>query len=329
MGESFAGITVPEGDPGGLRDSAQRMGGAAGALGEAAGELEGMPSMLGSWQGPASGSYAASCLSQSAALVRIADGRKRAASTIKTFADDLEQAREDARAAIKDAREATRRITQAQEQLTAARDRFDGAVGRAKGARTQLGVAGAGGVPRPDVQEALQKAEGDADAAEAQMRLWRDRLERAREDLGNGINGIGGMFAPATVALRSRAWSIPTAMTQWLTRTSTLTPTRWSRPPTTRSATPRVSSTGTTSPTGASAKGSESSSLDWPWAESGELPYALPAEVRPTPPRRARSPRLRHPVHRTSWSETAVTEACSFERTPKAGECRRCTSWKI
>jgi len=86
------------------------MGVAATALHESAGEVEGMPSMLGSWQGPASGNYAASCLSQSAALGRIADGRTRAAVAINRFADDLERAREDARAAIEDARDAKRRI---------------------------------------------------------------------------------------------------------------------------------------------------------------------------------------------------------------------------
>lgn len=165
MGESFAGITVPDGDPDGLRDAARGMGVAASALHESAREVEGMPSMLGSWQGPASANYAASCLSQSAALVRIAQGRTRAAVAVDAFVDDLERARKQARAAIVDARDADRRIKHAQKQLTAARGRFDDADGRATGARTQLSASGAGGVPRPDVQDALHKAEGEADTS--------------------------------------------------------------------------------------------------------------------------------------------------------------------
>lgn len=74
MAESFAGITIPAGEPTGLRDSARSMRAAAAGLRDETGELEGMPTTLGSWQGPASGSYAVACLSQSEALGRIAEG---------------------------------------------------------------------------------------------------------------------------------------------------------------------------------------------------------------------------------------------------------------
>lgn len=184
MGESFAGISVPEGDPGGLRSSAQRMGAAGTALHDAGRELEGMPSALGSWQGPASGSYAASCLSLSDALGRMADGRIQAAAATNRFADDLEEAREDARVAIEDAREARQEIRETRGRLAAATQRFESAVERASAARTQLSAGGGpGGLPQPGVQEALGQAEADADQSEREIRVWRDRLERAEEDL--------------------------------------------------------------------------------------------------------------------------------------------------
>lgn len=183
MAESFGGITVPEGDPGELRGSAQRLGAAAAALHDVSREVGGMPSGLGSWQGPASGNYAASCLSLSGAASRMADGRTRAAAAITGFADDLQEAREEARAAIEEARDAKRRIERAQEQLAAARERMKDALERASAARGELSAAAGAGSPRPDAQAALDQAEADADEAEREIRMWTDRLEEAREDL--------------------------------------------------------------------------------------------------------------------------------------------------
>ncbi len=183
MAGSFADITVPEGEPGALRGSANRLKGAASGLREAGSELEGMPSAIGTWQGPASGHYAVSCLSQSEALGRMAEGWMQAATITRTFADDLEQAREEARAAIEEARDATRRIKAARTELAAARERFYDAVTRADTARAELGVGTATGVPQPGVQEQLGGAEADADQAEGEIRTWRNRLERAEDDL--------------------------------------------------------------------------------------------------------------------------------------------------
>ena len=54
MSESYAGITVPEGEPGGLRAAASQFTGLAGSLEGASAELRGLPGSLTSWQGPAS-----------------------------------------------------------------------------------------------------------------------------------------------------------------------------------------------------------------------------------------------------------------------------------
>jgi len=111
--ESFAGITVPEGDPDELRGAAYRMGATAAALRESGAEVEGMASAVDTWRGPASGAHASACLSLSGALVGIAEGRERAAAATNAFAEELEQARRAARAAIDDARDAKRRVAEA------------------------------------------------------------------------------------------------------------------------------------------------------------------------------------------------------------------------
>jgi hypothetical protein len=53
MSESYAGITIPEGEPGALRAAAGRFGAMAGALSGVSAELTGLPGSITSWIGPA------------------------------------------------------------------------------------------------------------------------------------------------------------------------------------------------------------------------------------------------------------------------------------
>ena len=61
MGESFAGITVPDGEPEGLRTAASSFDGLSGQLSTAGHQLAGLPGSMAGWSGPASVAYASSC----------------------------------------------------------------------------------------------------------------------------------------------------------------------------------------------------------------------------------------------------------------------------
>jgi hypothetical protein len=54
MPESFAGITVPEGEPGGLRAAAREFNSLAVEVDGAASRVRGLPGQMASWSGPAS-----------------------------------------------------------------------------------------------------------------------------------------------------------------------------------------------------------------------------------------------------------------------------------
>ena len=183
MPDSFAGITMPEGDPGALADAGQRMGEVGRQLNASATELQGMPSTMGSWQGPASASYAGTCLSQSDAVSRQADGWIMAAGVAKVFSTELEDAREEARNAIRDAQRATDRMKKAQTELNAAKGRFEEANGRMAGALVELAADGLTGGSLTGARDSLRRAQEDADQAEREMRHWRREYEDAEDEL--------------------------------------------------------------------------------------------------------------------------------------------------
>ena len=183
MSETYAGIIVPEGDPGALRDSARRLGEAGSQLRDTAGELQGMPTMLGSWQGPASATYAGTCLSQSEAVSRAADGWILAAGVLGVFATELEDAREDARAAIREAEDTTARMKKAQTEIDRARDRLGEADLRAGAAALELSVGALAGAPNPGAHDALSRARDDGAAAERELGRWRREYDDAKDEL--------------------------------------------------------------------------------------------------------------------------------------------------
>ena len=159
---------MPEGDPDGLRDAARRWGAAGNALLACAGDLRAMPAMLGSWQGPASASYAGSCLSQGEALTAQGEGWIRAGGAALVFATELEDAQTEARAAIAQAKEAKGRLKKARTELAAAKERLDGADQRAAGATD------------PVSHSAAQR---DADEAAGDIRYWQGEEADAKSDL--------------------------------------------------------------------------------------------------------------------------------------------------
>ena len=112
--ESFAGITVPEGEAGELRSAAKALSGLSHDLESAARTLDGQPTMLGGWAGPASVAYAGACLVSSDGVRASATAAHAAAGALRRFGEGLQDAQRDARHAIAQARAAQHRIDRAQ-----------------------------------------------------------------------------------------------------------------------------------------------------------------------------------------------------------------------
>jgi uncharacterized protein YukE len=181
--QSFAGITVPEGEPGGLRSAASQFSGLAGALSGVSGELRGMPGSMGSWQGPASVSFAGSCLTSCGGVDQAVTALGTAEQAARTYADALEEAQDEAERAIEQAREAQQRIDQAQRDIQSAQDRQAAAWQAADAAAFEIAAGSVSGTPSPGALEAQATAWRAADEAAADEVRARRELDRARDDL--------------------------------------------------------------------------------------------------------------------------------------------------
>src|SRR3954471_9540870 len=120
-GDSYAGITVPEGDPGGLSGAASEFGALAGQLSGVSAELQGMPGTLSTWNGPASVSFAGACLTNHSACRDAVDAFTHAESAARRYAPALRHAQHEAEAAIAQARAAQHRIDAAERAIDDAR----------------------------------------------------------------------------------------------------------------------------------------------------------------------------------------------------------------
>lgn len=182
-GDSFAGIAVPEGDPGELRGLAQTFSAVAGSMDTVSTTFRAFPAELSAWQGPASVAFAGASLvggTGAASAGSALDGHARA---IREYADELEAAQRKAERAIDDARDAQRRIDRALEAIADARQRQADARERAAGAEIAIAATGAIGAPSADAVAAREEAEGAAASAAADERRAHHVLEQAREDL--------------------------------------------------------------------------------------------------------------------------------------------------
>ena len=183
MSESYAGITVPEGEPDGLRAAAGRFHGLSGSLEGTEAELNGMPAALSSWQGPASVLYANSCMNQAAGVRACVVALDGAAVAARTFAHALEDAQRDAREAIRDAKDAQHRIDAAEREIADAQGAQQAASQRADQAYHALAMSNVAGVPSPAAQADLDAASADGAAAADREAAARRDLERAQDDL--------------------------------------------------------------------------------------------------------------------------------------------------
>jgi hypothetical protein len=191
-GESYGGITVPEGDPGALEASAGRLVSTAGMLESISSSLNGVLGGL-SWFGPASAAHTGLTGAQSLMATTASGSLIQKASVINDYAIVLEAAQRQAKKAIERARDADRRIKEAEADIDQAITDQGTAGARiiaAQAAQSRIfssvvdfafgDSAATAAVDAAAAEEA--DARRDLEAAQERERVARRRLEEARED---------------------------------------------------------------------------------------------------------------------------------------------------
>jgi hypothetical protein len=177
MPESFAGITVPDGEPGGLRDAGEEMTRAGATLEGVAQGLGALPSSLTAWQGGGSLEYGNACATSQQAVAAGASAAAEAGHLLSRYASELDEAQEAARRAIRRAKDATKRKEAAEQRIEAAQRARAMAAAQAVSASTELAAGAVLGAPSPGAEADLRAAQ-DAEAAAAEEEA------RARRELG-------------------------------------------------------------------------------------------------------------------------------------------------
>lgn len=195
-GESYGGITVPEGDPDRLRGAAGQVRGSAAVLEAASGALQSVMGGLG-WMGPASAAHASLTSTQAGMAQTGVAALNGQATVISDYAETLEAGQRRAERAIEDARDADRRIRiaereieQAQDDQRSARARIDAASAAKAIADNRVmtavidAVAGDNSAAAASDAAAreIAAAQRDLEDAERRERKARRDLEQAQED---------------------------------------------------------------------------------------------------------------------------------------------------
>jgi hypothetical protein len=229
-GESYGGITVPEGDPGALEASAGRLQAAAGVLETTAGALNGLLGNLG-WLGPASAQHASLTQSQGMMATTATTSMRQQAGVIAGYAVVLEQAQRAAKKAIEHARDADRRIHEAEADIREAQAAERAAEGRIIAAQNAKATAQMhlftsatdallGATDTQAVIDAAEAEEADArrdlEHAQERERRARRRLEAATEDrreaqrAGDAVEETIGIARTGLIAAAQGAGLLPT-----------------------------------------------------------------------------------------------------------------------
>jgi type II secretory pathway pseudopilin PulG len=191
-GESYGGITVPEGDPGALEASAGRLVATAGMLESVSSSLQGVLGGL-SWFGPASAAHTGLTGAQSLMATTASGSLIQKAAVINDYALVLEAAQRQAKKAIERAKDADRRIKAAEADIDQAitdQGTANARIIAAQAAQSRIfssvvdfafgDSAATAAVDAAAAEEA--DARRDLEAAQERERVARRRLEEARED---------------------------------------------------------------------------------------------------------------------------------------------------
>src|SRR5262245_25895180 len=191
-GESYGGITVPEGDPGALQASAARLVSTAGLLDSISSSLRGVLGGL-SWFGPAGAAHSGLTGSQSLMATTASGSLLQKAAVINDYSLVLEAAQRQAKKAIERAKDADRRIKEAKADIDQAitdQGTANARIIAAQAAQTRVfssvvdfafgDSAAAAAVDAAAAEEA--DARRDLEAAQERERVARRKLEEAEDD---------------------------------------------------------------------------------------------------------------------------------------------------
>jgi hypothetical protein len=197
-GESVEGITVPLGNPDALYSAGSQLTGVSSQLQESASQVAGMPSLMGSWAGPGSSSFASLTGDEALSLQAASRSVLMAGISIRISAEELEHAQQRAQKAIARARRAREEINDAKEAIREAVDAQHDARGRMQLAAAAREAAefqmlasavdalvgnGTAAAAAQAADDAYRAAERDLLEAERREARARDRLQQAEEDL--------------------------------------------------------------------------------------------------------------------------------------------------
>ncbi len=197
-GESVEGITVPKGDPGALLTAGRQLEAVGVDLGQQAQQVAKAPTLMGSWAGPGSSTFADLTGTQSNTLSSASFSVLNAGLQISSSADALEDAQKRAQKAIVRAQKARDEINDAKDAIGKAVDdekdaqgRMDAAVIARQAAEMKLfssaldSLLGDGGAQAAidAANAAYSAAETDLHEAERREQRARTKLKHAEDDL--------------------------------------------------------------------------------------------------------------------------------------------------
>jgi type VII secretion system ESX-1 substrate len=173
-GESVAGIAMPEGDPGAVRDAAQQLRRVAGGFDHVSATVGDAVASVPDWEGAAALMFSERCTDYQGAAGLADDACESAARALDTYAEHLATARKKVHAMQVKGRELE---TEEKNALAAA----DEARGRLRGAQMSMKLSA---MDAPvDGGAAMEAARHDADRAAGDIATAADRATKARTAL--------------------------------------------------------------------------------------------------------------------------------------------------
>jgi hypothetical protein len=180
---SYAGISVPDGDPEQIRAAATTFRQAGQGLQGIATDVRGVPGLVGDWRGPASAKYHGTTVTNGTALDEAVTAMASAEQAATTYADALDKAQKDARAAITSAISAQGRIDDANSRIADAASRQRTAQTNIDTARNTIAAHSWAGTPSPTADAQLLSASTDLSTAQSDATTAGTSLTRASDDL--------------------------------------------------------------------------------------------------------------------------------------------------
>jgi hypothetical protein len=196
-GESVEGITVPLGNPDALLAAGKQLQGAASQLEASSAQIAGMPSLMSSWSGPGSSTFASLTGHEAVSVQAASRSVLMSGISVQISADQLQDAQRKAQRAIVRAKRAREEINEAKEAIREAveaqgdaRGRMAVAAAAREAAEFQMfasavdALVGNGAAAAAAAADAeYRAAERDLHEAERREARARDRLTEAEEDL--------------------------------------------------------------------------------------------------------------------------------------------------